>query len=148
MATRRLMKQAAGYPPPVYTRYFEFFRVDGDDLLDTAYQIRYQVYCEERGFLDPSQFPSRIETDRYDDTSVHFVGRHRFRHLAAGTVRLVLASNRGFPLLEHCEFEREFAYIRDMGQPILRQYAEISRLAVSKIFGNAPMIAIMAAHRV
>lgn len=120
--------------PPVYTKYFEFFRVDRFDMLDTAFQIRYQVYCEERGFLDPGQYPTHIETDAYDGTSVHFVGRHRFRYMAAGTARLVLPSHQGFPLQHHCEFHREYAFIRDLGHPELRRYAEISRLAVSKAF--------------
>lgn len=119
---------------PVYTKYFEFFRVDRDDLLDTAYHIRYQVYCEERGFLDAGQYPEHIETDRYDGRSVHFVGRHRIRCLAAGTVRLVLSSDQGFPLQGHCEFDRNFSFIHELGHPALRQYAEISRLAVSKTF--------------
>ncbi len=120
--------------PPIYTKYFEFFRVEREDLLNTAFHIRYQVYCEERGFLDPGQYPRQIETDPYDGGSVHFVGRHRIRCLAAGTVRLVLPSHQGFPLQGHCEFDRNFAFIQEAGHPALRQYAEISRLAVSKTF--------------
>lgn len=123
-----------GRRPPVFTRYFEFFRVGGYDLLDAAYRIRYQVYCEERGFLDPRRYPGQLETDEYDPASVHFVGRHRFRCLAAGTVRLVLASDLGFPLQHHCRLDREFAFLTHPGHPDLRHYAEISRLAVSKIF--------------
>lgn len=118
----------------VLTRYFEFSRVDDPDLLATALQLRYQVYCQERHFLDPSQYPQQLETDAYDSHSVHFVGRHRQRTLAASTARLVLPSYLGFPLQSHCEFYPDFAFIGEAGHPALRHYAELSRLAVSRRF--------------
>ena len=120
--------------PPVSIRRRSAPWRDGYDLLDTAFALRYQVYCEERGFLDPTQYPAHIESDAYDETSVHFIGRHRFRYTAAGTARLVLPSHQGFPLQTHCDFNREFSFIQEPGHPALRDYAEISRLAVSKFF--------------
>ncbi len=118
----------------VYTRYFEFLRVNDGDLLDAAGQIRYQVYCVERRFLDPGRYPRQIEIDQYDAASVHFVGRHRFRQVPAGTVRLVLDSDLGFPMQGHCRFDRDYAFIAEPRHPALRCWAEISRLAVSKLF--------------
>lgn len=121
----------------VYTRYFEFLRAENPDfngVLDTAYQLRYQVYCEERCFLDPRGYPEHLERDAFDVNAVHFVGRHRTRTLPAGTARLVLASELGFPLQHYCELEREFAFIREIGHPALQRYGEISRLAVSRSF--------------
>ena len=134
MKAHTIMNQSDFSRPPVYTKYFEFFRVDGYDLLDTAFALRYQVYCEERGFLDPARYPAHIERDVYDETAVHFIGRHRLRCMAAGTARLVLSSHQGFPLQAHCDFNREFSFVRKPGHPALRDYAEISRLAVSKFF--------------
>lgn len=119
---------------PVYTRYFEFLRAERREILNMAYRIRYQVYCEERGFLDPSQYPERVEIDQYDTNAVQILGRHRFKSIAAGTVRLVLPSERGFPLQGHCRFDPEFAFISEPGHPSLRRWVEISRLAVSKVF--------------
>ncbi|WP_295449463.1 PEP-CTERM/exosortase system-associated acyltransferase [uncultured Thiodictyon sp.] len=122
----------------VLTRYFEFSRVEDPDLLAAALQLRYQVYCQERHFLDPDQYPQQLETDPYDSHSVHFVGRHRYRTLAASTARLVLPSHLGFPLQQHCVFHPDFAFIGEAGHPALRHYAELSRLAVSKRFQQRP----------
>jgi N-acyl amino acid synthase of PEP-CTERM/exosortase system len=124
--------------PTVLTRYFESSRVDDPDLLAAALRLRYQVYCQERHFLDPSQYPQQLETDPYDSHSVHFVGRHRYRKLAASTARLVLPSSLGFPLQQHCEFHPDFAFIGEAGHPALQHYAELSRLAVSKRFLRRP----------
>lgn len=119
---------------PVYTNYFEFLRADGDALIEECYRIRYQVYCEERHFLDPEDYPDQFEIDPYDGRSVHFVGRHRFRLQSAGTVRLVLHSDLGFPMQEHCVFDPDFQFLQKPGDPTIQTYAEISRISVSKLF--------------
>jgi len=78
-----------------FTQYFEIVRADSPDLLEQAFRLRYQVYCQE-GLLpgfDPLDYPDGLERDIYDyeDRSVHCLLRHRLTGTNAGTVRLVLA---------------------------------------------------------
>lgn len=97
-----------------------------------SYELRYQVYCEEVGFLPRSDYPEAFEQDHYDDTSVHLGCYFHYEDSKkmAGTVRLVHPENGKMPLLEHCEiyanFEHLFSHRRDV--------AEISRLCIDANF--------------
>ncbi|HUG37613.1 MAG TPA: GNAT family N-acyltransferase [Candidatus Limnocylindrales bacterium] len=68
-------------------------------FLDAIHQLRYQVYCLERQFLDLSAHPEGLERDEYDRFSVHFAATDESGEVVA-TSRLVLDSSFGFPL-EH-----------------------------------------------
>lgn len=92
--------------------------------LEKLYKLRYQVYCEQKGFLNPGDYPDQCETDQFDEHSIHF-GAFDDEGEALGTMRLVRNSGFGFPLFGHCE-----AYVPD---EILEKSGEISRLAVSKL---------------
>ncbi|MGD2083532.1 MAG: PEP-CTERM/exosortase system-associated acyltransferase [Chromatiales bacterium] len=119
----------------VRTAYFEFLSADGRmELLDESYQLRYQVYCIERGFLNQCDYPEGRECDNFDRQSAHFVGRHRATQLYAGTARLVHFSEKGFPMMSHCTLDREYKRLRDIDNPELRRCGEVSRVAVSKLF--------------
>jgi N-acyl amino acid synthase of PEP-CTERM/exosortase system len=119
----------------VHTSYFEFFPVDDDaDLMDESYRIRYRVYCEERHFLDPAPYAEGLEQDQFDPNSVHLLGRHRFLGTPAATARLVRASPLGFPIQRHCRFDRDHDHLSEPGGPGCEGYAEISRVAISKLF--------------
>jgi len=128
------MIQTGNTPPSVYTNYFEFVRAQGAEALAEAFRIRYQVYCEERGFLPPGKYPDHLERDPYDETSIHLLSRHRFNHRAAGTMRLIMPSPRGFPVQQHCVFDPSHLYCGEPGHPALERYIEVSRLAVAKTF--------------
>lgn len=118
---------------PIEDRYFQFSTVDGTADLETTYRIRYRVYCSERGFLPQEAYPGRLETDEFDAHAVHMLARHRAGE-PAGTARLVLHSPLGFPILEHCVFSGEYAFLNDPADPRLSSYGEISRVAISKTF--------------
>jgi N-acyl amino acid synthase of PEP-CTERM/exosortase system len=128
--------------------YFRFTRVGDPSDLDIVHRIRYQVYCVERGFLDANDFPDEAERDEFDAHSIHMLAIHRAGH-PAGTARLVMPSPIGFPLMSHCVFSGDYAFLNDPSHPALASFAEISRLAVSKrfrrregdsIFGGQPRI--------
>ncbi|MFB1485605.1 MULTISPECIES: PEP-CTERM/exosortase system-associated acyltransferase [unclassified Thiocapsa] len=127
--------KSAGHPGagPVQEPYFRFNRVEDASDLDTAYRIRYQVYCLERGFLDENDYPDEAERDEFDAHSLHMLATHRAGH-PAGTARLVMPSPLGFPLMSHCVFTGDYAFLNDPSHPALAGFAEISRLAVSKSF--------------
>lgn len=103
-------------------------RVKSVELLNQVLGLRYHVYCNERKFMDPQNYPQRIEFDKYDPYSIHFCTSDQERII--GTVRLVLNSSRGFPFEEYC---RGKLYI-DNSKSFRKEAAEISRLVISKRF--------------
>lgn len=106
-----------------------------DELKRDAHQLRYAVYCMERGYEDHANFPDRMEKDAFDEESIQAVVRHKRSKHPVGVVRLVLPNQqtpeRRFPIEEHFghAFEkstlRRFDFSRD-------NIAEVSRFAVSK----------------
>ncbi|SPP99484.1 putative PEP-CTERM/exosortase system-associated acyltransferase [Candidatus Sulfobium mesophilum] len=93
-----------------------------DELLD-VYRLRYKVYCLERGYERPEDYPAGLETDIYDPYSLHFVAY--VKSVPVGTVRLILQNPHGFPVERHCNVDTRS--ICQHGEKV----AEISRLAVS-----------------
>ena len=96
--------------------------------LRKSFRLRYEVYCEEQGFLPTGDYPEGIETDAYDDRSLHF-GSFNGKDDVVGTVRLVHGTGlHEMPMWDHCslypEQETRFHKISNL--------VEVSRLAVSK----------------
>jgi len=105
----------------------KFIQADSEDLKKAIYQLRYKVYAEEFGFENLEDHPDGYETDEYDEKSIHFAALNGDNSVV-GTVRLVLNSEKGFPI-EHA-VKTEF-----IGEkPSPDKIAEISRLAVIKDF--------------
>ena len=97
----------------------EFFR--------SIEELRYQVYCEECGFLAPQDYPSKRETDEYDANSAHFAAQNRSQQLV-GYVRLIFPDAlQSFPFQTHC-----VSILDGVILPPPAQSAEISRLMVHK----------------
>lgn len=92
--------------------------------LEKLYQLRYEVYCVQKGFLNPGNYPNHCETDIFDQHSLHF-GAFDDLGNALGTLRLVKQSSQGFPMADHCKI--------NVPDHILDNAGEISRLAVSKM---------------
>jgi N-acyl amino acid synthase of PEP-CTERM/exosortase system len=122
-------------------RYFRSSCVDGTPELEATYRIRHQVYCVERGFLSERTYPNGLELDEYDSHALHLLAKHHAGE-PAGTLRLVMHSELGFPLMRHCVFSGEHAFLNDPSHPAMHHFAEISRVAVSKVFrrraGDSP----------
>jgi N-acyl amino acid synthase of PEP-CTERM/exosortase system len=97
------------------------------NLLRRSYHLRYDVYCIERGFLEAVNYPDRLETDEYDQYSMHFGVTNAHEELV-GTVRLVQPGPMGLPLYGCCRiFPHEAEKLAD-----ITTIAEISRLAISR----------------
>jgi N-acyl amino acid synthase of PEP-CTERM/exosortase system len=118
----------------LYDRYFTVVPADTPALLDAAHALRYQVYCVEHAFEDPSQQIGERERDRYDDGSVHAVLIHNPTQQVVGCVRLILPRAIGgissLPLRKL--LNEEDRVLLDQCDPA--RTAEISRYAVSKVF--------------
>jgi len=102
-----------------------------------AHRLRYNVYCRDRGYENPAEFPDGLEKDEFDNNSVHALVRHRSSDQVAGVVRLVFSDHSKpedpLPIELHCgdTFDRavldQFEYSRT-------DIAEVSRFAVSSQF--------------
>ncbi len=124
-----------------FKQYFEIVRADTPELLEQAFRLRYQVYCQE-GCLpgyDPLDYPDGLERDIYDyeHRSVHCLLRHRPTGTNAGTVRLVLAD----PVRPDALFPIEIAAGEHIDRDYLSKYcaargtiAECSRFIVARRF--------------
>ncbi|WDP89063.1 MAG: PEP-CTERM/exosortase system-associated acyltransferase [Desulfobacter sp.] len=110
---------------------FRFKEVDSEDLLRQVFRLRYEVYALEFGFENPYDFPDKLEKDAYDSHSIHFVSINEYDEVI-GTVRMILDSEKGFPV-EHAS---EITRFKD--KPAPRHLTEISRLAVSKNMRRRP----------
>lgn len=104
---------------------FHVKRVKKESELKKLYALRYQVYCNERMFLDSKDYPDGLEHDEYDASAIH-LGAYGPEDTIIGSVRLVRSTKMHFPIFDHCE-------INDLptdASPL--EFAEISRLIISK----------------
>ncbi|MGH7091462.1 MAG: PEP-CTERM/exosortase system-associated acyltransferase [Stellaceae bacterium] len=117
-----------------YQTLFESVPADTPELQRAAHRLRYQVYCVEHHYEDPSANPGGLERDEYDDHAVHGILRHRPSGMIVGTVRVVLhapgARVGSLPIHRVCQDER----MRDPTLLPIARTAELSRFAVSKSF--------------
>lgn len=74
-----------------FNTYFEVRHATTPDLQEQALKLRYDVYVREMQWESGS---SGVETDRYDQRSVHGLLYHRPTGALAGTARLVLQDTR------------------------------------------------------
>jgi N-acyl amino acid synthase of PEP-CTERM/exosortase system len=125
---------SAGSLADLYNAIFEAVPADDAALRDECFRIRYQVYCLERSFEDPSAKPDRRETDEYDASSRHGLLRYRKTGAVVGTIRVVLPDvGRGtaaLPMYGVCAANG----IAPERLPPLDRTTEISRFAISKEF--------------
>jgi len=117
-----------------FDQYFEMVPAISDELKNEVYKLRYQVFCIENEIFNSEHYPDNLESDNYDQHSVHYLIRHRNSGDYAATTRLILPDTNNmeklFPLELHCEIDNLAAL-----QPINRKHlAEISRFCISKAF--------------
>ncbi len=104
----------------------QFKKTTDNKELTEIYKLRYKVYCDEWGFERPGDHPGGLETDEFDESSVHFVAINESSRELIGTIRIILNSEKGFPIERHCRIDSDMAAVNR------ERVGEISRLAVSK----------------
>ncbi len=105
---------------------FRFGIVNDEEVLKDTFRMRFQVYAEEFGFEKKEDHPGGLETDEYENNSVHCACLNE-QDAVVGTIRLVFDSEKGFPM-EHAV--PDIAFVGE--KPARNKIAEISRLTVSK----------------
>ena len=103
---------------------FEVFLADTDFGKSINQQIRYRVFCLERGFEDPTAFPTGEEKDTWDEHSVHFIVREKKTGRWIGSTRLILPEQT-LPV-EHMETVSE-GFLNGMDR---QRFGEISRFCI------------------
>ncbi len=120
-----------------FLQNFEIISADTPALVDEAHKLRYQVYCEEKGYEDATAYPDGREHDEYDGRSVHSLIRHRDSGIYVGVVRLVLPEcsdlQMPLPLERHCRLNIAKTHPQLAALP-REAIGEISRFSVSKIY--------------
>lgn len=116
--------------------FFEMIPAISESLKLEVYNLRYQVYCLETGFEDSARHPDHIEKDEFDDSSIHYLIRHKRLNTYAATTRLILPDakepERLFPIEIHSQIDNHAAL-----ENIARcKLGEVSRFCVSKEFKN------------
>lgn len=118
-----------------FHNHFDVVSADTIGLMETAFRIRYQVYCLERSFEDAESFPDQMEIDEYDMHSAHSLVRCQRSGQYAGLVRLVLPNpvdvNKPLPIEKSCRSALRQAGI-DLSSIPRSNLAEISRFSISK----------------
>lgn len=85
---------------------YEVILADTDAGRKIHYQIRYQVYCLEKGYEDPSQHRDGEECDVWDARAVHFMVRDKRNNRWIGAMRLILPHPAApLPIEQHCRIE-------------------------------------------
>ena len=117
-----------------FARYFELSIALTPEQRRDVFAVRYRVYCEEFGYEDAQSFKDKLETDEFDDQSIHCLVTHRASGMPAGCVRLVCADTRSkLPFEAHCGdgLDTEIFSERVESRSTM---AEISRLCVDGQF--------------
>lgn len=113
-----------------FNKYFEIVEADTPDLKSEAFKLRHQVFCVERDLI-PS-LNENIETDTFDDQSVHFLIKHRRTNNFIAGCRVIL------PYSGLLQIEPAMMANGCISSPIMSddrtRIAEYSRVAISKEF--------------
>ena len=115
-----------------YAGYFRTQLANSPALVRIAQAIRYQVYCLERKFEDQAEHGDCLESDVFDDRSVHALIFHRATSEAIGTARLIPFSDAD--LLQPIRKLLRENGLRARDHVPLATTAEISRFAISNTF--------------
>lgn len=123
-----------------YDRFFEDFKlifVNNAALMSHVHKIRYEIFCKELGRKENG--PEKIEEDEFDTYSFHYLLQHKPSRQYAGTMRMVLPPSNNPDLLTPIEkycLNAVDPNIINISKLPRGSFAEVSRLAVPKIFRN------------
>ena len=115
--------------PYFFTEFVEFKQLHHGSDLEETFKLRFEVYCQEAGFLPEAEYANGTEEDIYDTDSLH-LGCYIKDHQLAGTVRLIRPKDKVMPLLKFCKIDPQYQHLFE-GRP---EVAEVSRLCIRPKF--------------
>lgn len=116
-----------------FAQYLQPGIASSAQLKREVYALRHQVYCEELHF--EAEKPDQIETDAFDERSIHCCIRHLGSQNLAGTLRLITSNSptEPLPIQQFCGHALTHSELHP-SQFLPREICEISRLAVPATF--------------
>ncbi len=122
----------------LFNQYFEVIHADTREKKEECFRLRYKVLCEELqvpGF-EAARYSEKMESDQYDDRSIHYLMMHKPTNKIAGTVRIIIAkeeSDSKFPLeqVAGASFFPDFLSCQSIPRS---RIGEISRLILAPEF--------------
>lgn len=100
----------------------EFIVCETPEQVKAAQQLRYEVFCLEKGWIDSNECAGDIETDALDEGAVHFLALDQ--GIPVGTTRYLLGDVCDLPAAQYLRLDQ-------LGvEP--REVVEASRLATRK----------------
>jgi N-acyl amino acid synthase of PEP-CTERM/exosortase system len=125
IAVTTISPEGVEFAPNFRSREGRFGRDEA--LMRSVFELRFQVYCLECGFLPSAAYPDRLESDEHDSRSAHFCAFNLNDELV-GYVRLVPPGvQQAFPFQSHCTVSLEGVPLAEPSKSV-----EISRLMVRK----------------
>lgn len=113
----------------MFDKRYEVILADTAEARKIHYQLRYQVYCLEEGFEAQENFPDRMESDKWDGNSVHFIVRSKQSMEWVAAARLVLPRQGSLPVEGLCSIDSR---VRPSNYD--ENVAEISRICIKNTF--------------
>ena len=118
---------------------FQLYLADTGEAELAHHRVRYQVFCQERGFEDPAAFCGDAEWDDWDLTAAKFAVASKETGAWVGACRLIMPNASSFPV------ETLGCSLPKCADSIPRhQIAEVSRVCVAKSSPESQMAAIKA----
>ncbi|GGD75137.1 hypothetical protein GCM10011357_32660 [Lacimicrobium alkaliphilum] len=138
VALKFFANREAGNISAHFAKYLRPRYAGTQELRETSFRMRHQVYCEELKF-EPER-ASGMETDDFDPHSHHCVIEHKPSGNFAGTVRIVYSGsgNELLPIEKYCAEAISLAEHAPWDFP-RGEICEISRLAVPDQFRRRQM---------
>ncbi|BBA35966.1 uncharacterized protein sS8_4035 [Methylocaldum marinum] len=85
---------------------YEVVLANSPESREIHFNLRYKVFCLEKGFENSDKFHSEeMERDEYDDQAIHFLVRERVRNRWIGAARLVIDKVSTLPINKAAEIE-------------------------------------------
>ena len=110
---------------------YEVLLADSEESKNFHFNIRYQVYCHEKGFESASQFHDTLEVDGFDEHSVHFIVRCKKTGDWVAAMRLVSGGEESLPFSGKVKLDSDCDFFGE-------EVCEISRMCVLRPFRGAP----------
>lgn len=125
----------------MFDDYFEVFLADCPEGKEINYRTRYQVYCLETAYEDPSRFPQERETDEFDAHSAHFIVRARATGDWIAALRLVLGPLERLPISRFATIDKDLLLRLERAKSMeeFTTSAEISRMCVVAQYRRRPL---------
>ena len=115
-----------------HTTGYDVIIANTEESKKIHFNLRYQIYCLEKGYEEACKFPDELEKDEYDDRSVHFLIRHRSDHQWVGTFRLIIDKFHNLPICQYTHINYPQRIDHD------KTVIELSRLTVIRSHQKLP----------